>query len=547
MDQRPGGGFQKKKFKFQAPVKVVTSNNLFSSSAPNLINETSTPAAINPLFEEEAFERPNPASFLNPFSIKNHSKDVPDLSEKDSEILKPNIDSITDDITTNSLNRKRSLIPELEYEDPLDSFMAEIKDQAKQDASAPSRSSRPVNLEDEQEDHMETFIKHRRTNKVVITTRENAGSDEEVYATARAIDQGLEEYDSDDNPIGFSQGAKREIAPLPSVDHDQIEYLDISKNLYKEHPDIQALTEERVKALRNEGDIQVSGRFVPNPCLAFAHFQFDTRLLSRVANSQYENPTPIQQQAVPAALQGRDIIGVAQTGSGKTAAYLWPLLVHTFAQAPLEARDGPIAVVLAPTRELAHQIGSEARKFAKAYAGRVRIGVVSGGFSKLDQFKELRSGVEVLIATPGRLIDLIKMKATNLLRVSFLVIDEADRLLDLGFEPQVYSISESIRPDRQTLLFSATFPNSIAKLTRRLLSDPVRITVGAVGQANLDVEQTYEILSDPGLKWSSLLQRLPSALNPTDARVLVFVSTKIATEQLLTSLVQASFPCKWLP
>ncbi|KAJ9073204.1 hypothetical protein DSO57_1019096 [Entomophthora muscae] len=320
-----------------------------------------------------------------------------------------------------------------------------------------------------------------------------------------------------------------------------MEYYDITKDHYKEHADIASLPIERIKAIRDEADIQVSGRDPPNPCLAFAHFQFDARLLSRVANSQYERPTPIQQQAVPTALRGRDVIGIAQTGSGKTAAYLWPLLVHTIHQQPLEDRDGPIGLVLAPTRELAHQIGSEARKFAKAYGSRVRVGVVSGGFSKLDQFKELRAGVEVLIATPGRLIDLIKMKATNLTRVSYLVIDEADRLLDLGFEPQVTSIAGNIRPDRQTLLFSATFPNVIERLARRLLADPVRITVGAVGQANLDVTQTYDIISETEMKWNSLLMYLPVIFKAGDSRLLIFVSTKVFSEQLTASLIQEGY------
>lgn len=177
--------------------------------------------------------------------------------------------------------------------------------------------------------------------------------------------------------------------------------------------------------------MRVSGADVAKPCISFAHFGFEEALMETIRRAGYSEPSGIQRQAMPVALSGRDIIGIAKTGSGKTAAFLLPMIVHIMDQDELEKGDGPIGVVLAPTRELADQIYSEAKRFAKAYG--LRVAVVYGGASKQDQFKALRAGVEILVATPGRLIDMIKMKATNFRRASFLVLDEADRVFDLGF------------------------------------------------------------------------------------------------------------------
>ncbi|CAJ0831173.1 13498_t:CDS:2 [Entrophospora sp. SA101] len=211
--------------------------------------------------------------------------------------------------------------------------------------------------------------------------------------------------------------------------------------------------------------------------------------------------------ALPVALSGRDIIGIAKTGSGKTAAFIWPMLIHIMDQEELKKGEGPIGLILAPTRELTSQIYIEAKKFAKSYG--LRVAAVYGGASKMDQFKELRQGnIEILVGTPGRLIDMVKMKATNFRRVSFLVLDEADRMFDLGFEPQVRSICDNIRPDRQTLLFSATFPKKVEKLAREVTTEPIRISIGNIGQANTDITQVFVILTDDGYKWDWLISNL---------------------------------------
>ncbi|GJN08069.1 hypothetical protein PR202_ga25957 [Eleusine coracana subsp. coracana] len=295
-------------------------------------------------------------------------------------------------------------------------------------------------------------------------------SDEEVYAAAKAVDAGMMDYDSDDNPIVVD---KKKIEPIPPLDHSTIEYDDFNKDFYEEKPSI----------------------------------------------------------------SGRDIIGIAKTGSGKTAAFVLPMIVHIMDQPELEKEEGPIGVICAPTRELAHQIYLEAKKFAKPY--NLRVAAVYGGVSKYDQFKELKAGCEVVIATPGRLIDLLKMKALKMFRATYMVLDEADRMFDLGFEPQIRSIVGQIRPDRQTLLFSATMPYKVERLAREILTDPIRVTVGQVGSANEDIKQVVNVLPSDAEKMPWLLEKLPGMID--DGDVLVFASKKARVDELEKELNQRGF------
>ncbi|KAF9970629.1 hypothetical protein BGZ73_006641 [Actinomortierella ambigua] len=435
-----------------------------------------------------------------------------------------------------------------EEDDPLDAFMAGIDNQVKEEAAKPPEEK--IRRDDiEEEDHMESYMNHMKKKGIAIGTGapskhrdEDVDSDEEVYATARAVDQAIGGfYDSDDNSAP-EQAGKKEITPLPPKDHSKENYPEIEKNFYVEHDDIAKLDDAQVAQIRKDLDMKVSGVNVAKPCVSFAHFGFDEALMETIRKVGYYEPSGIQKQAIPVALSGRDIIGLAKTGSGKTAAFLLPMIVHIMDQEELEKGDGPIGIVLAPTRELADQIYSEARRFAKAY--NLRVAVVYGGASKQDQFKTLRAGVEIVVATPGRLIDMIKMKATNFRRTSFLVLDEADRVLDLGFEPQVRSICDNIRPDRQMLLFSATFQKRVERLARGALQDPVRIAIGNVGQINSDVTQNIEVLKDDGFKWNWLLDRLDGFV--AQGSLLIFVSRKAGVIELTENLKSMGIKCECL-
>ncbi|KAK9055869.1 hypothetical protein SSX86_026956 [Deinandra increscens subsp. villosa] len=421
--------------------------------------------------------------------------------------------------------------------DPLDAFMEGIHEEMRAPPPPKAKEKADKYRDDEDDDPMESFLRAKKDIGLTLASDAlHAGynSDEEVYAAAKAVDAGLLEYDSDDNPIVVD---RKKIEPIAALDHSSIDYEPFNKDFYEEKPSISGMSEEDVAEYRKSLAIRVSGFDVPRPIKTFAEAGFSVELMKAIAKQAYEKPTAIQCQSLPIVLSGRDIIGIAKTGSGKTAAFVLPMIVHIMDQPELAKEEGPIGVVCAPTRELAHQIYLEAKKFAKVYG--IRVSAVYGGMSKLEQFKELKAGCEIVIATPGRLIDMLKMKAVTMLRATYLVLDEADRMFDLGFEPQIKSIVGQIRPDCQTLLFSATMPRKIEKLAREILTDPVRVTVGEIGMANEDITQEVQVLPSDSEKLNWLLEKLPELIDNGD--VLVFASKKSTVDEIESHLSQKGF------
>ncbi|XP_010518433.1 PREDICTED: DEAD-box ATP-dependent RNA helicase 24 isoform X2 [Camelina sativa] len=421
--------------------------------------------------------------------------------------------------------------------DPLDAFMEGIHQEMK--AAPPPKPKEKLERykDDEDDDHIESFLKAKKDLGLTLAADAlNAGynSDEEVYAAAKAVDAGMLEYDSDDNPIVVD---KRKIEPIPALDHSSIDYEPINKDFYEEAESISGMSEQETSDYRQRLGIRVSGFDVHRPVKTFEDCGFSSQIMSAIKKQAYEKPTTIQCQALPIVLSGRDVIGIAKTGSGKTAAFVLPMIVHIMDQPELQKDEGPIGVICAPTRELAHQIFLEAKKFSKAYG--LRVSAVYGGMSKHEQFKELKAGCEIVVATPGRLIDMLKMKALTMMRATYLVLDEADRMFDLGFEPQVRSIVGQIRPDRQTLLFSATMPWKVEKLAREILSDPIRVTVGEVGMANEDITQVVNVIPSDAEKLPWLLEKLPGMIDEGD--VLVFASKKATVDEVEAQLTRNSF------
>ncbi|XP_009349922.2 DEAD-box ATP-dependent RNA helicase 24 [Pyrus x bretschneideri] len=421
--------------------------------------------------------------------------------------------------------------------DPLDAFMEGIHEEVRSAPPPKQKEKAEKYKDDEEEDHMESFLRAKKD--VMLTLASDAlhagyDSDEEVYAAAKAVDAGLLEYDSDDNPIVLD---KRKIEPIPALDHSSIDYEPFNKDFYEEKESISGMSEEDVFEYKKSLAIRASGFDVPRPVKTFEDSGFSSQLMTAIKKQDYVKPTPIQCQALPIVLSGRDIIGIAKTGSGKTAAFVLPMIVHIMDQPELQKEEGPIGVICAPTRELAHQIYLESKKFAKSHG--IRVSAVYGGMSKLDQFKELKAGCEIVVATPGRLIDMLKMKALTMIRATYLVLDEADRMFDLGFEPQIRSIVGQIRPDRQTLLFSATMPRKVEKLAREILSDPIRVTVGEVGMANEDITQVVHVIPSDADKLPWLLEKLPGMIDEGD--VLVFASKKAAVDEIESQLAQTGF------
>ena len=268
---------------------------------------------------------------------------------------------------------------------------------------------------------------------------------------------------------------------------------------------------------------------------SFAEANFPQYVNAELDKAGFDKPTAIQSQGWPMALSGRNCVGIAKTGSGKTLSFILPAIVHINNQPLLQRGDGPIALVLAPTRELAQQIQQVAEQFGAS--SRIRSTCLFGGASKGPQCRDLERGVEIVIATPGRLIDLLNMGKTNLRRCTYLVLDEADRMLDMGFEPQLRSIVDQIRPDRQTLMWSATWPREVMQLARDFLgNDYIHTTIGSTDlTANHAIKQIVDVVPEFE-KDRRLMRLLGEIMRDRDAKVIVFSETKRKVDDITRSL-----------
>ncbi|KAL5160278.1 DEAD-box ATP-dependent RNA helicase 20 [Glycine soja] len=310
------------------------------------------------------------------------------------------------------------------------------------------------------------------------------------------------------------------------------------KNFYVESPAVRAMTDAEVNEYRQQREITVEGRDIPKPVKSFHDAGFPEYVMEEITKAGFTEPTPIQSQGWPMALKGRDLIGIAETGSGKTLAYLLPSIVHVNAQPILNPGDGPIVLVLAPTRELAVQIQQEATKFGAS--SRIKSTCIYGGVPKGPQVRDLQKGVEIVIATPGRLIDMLESNHTNLQRVTYLVLDEADRMLDMGFDPQLRKIVSQIRPDRQTLYWSATWPKEVEQLARKFLYNPYKVIIGSSDlKANHAIRQYVDIVSEKQ-KYDKLVKLLEDIMD--GSRILIFMDTKKGCDQITRQLRMDGWP-----
>ncbi|KAL3526408.1 hypothetical protein ACH5RR_011064 [Cinchona calisaya] len=288
------------------------------------------------------------------------------------------------------------------------------------------------------------------------------------------------------------------------------------------------------ESYRRRHEITVTGDNIPPPLTSFDSTGLPLEILREVHNAGFPAPTPIQAQSWPIALQGRDIVAIAKTGSGKTLGYLIPGFIH-LKRRRNNPHLGPTVLVLSPTRELATQIQVEAIKFGKS--SRISCTCLYGGAPKGPQLKDLDRGVDVVVATPGRLNDILEMRRVSLNQVSYLVLDEADRMLDMGFEPQIRKIVKEVPTRRQTLMYTATWPKEVRKIAADLLVNPVQVNIGNVDElvANKSITQYVERLS-PMEKQRRLEQILRS--QEPGSKIIIFCSTKKMCDQLARNLTR---------
>ncbi|CAD0090597.1 unnamed protein product [Aureobasidium vineae] len=304
-------------------------------------------------------------------------------------------------------------------------------------------------------------------------------------------------------------------AGLKSQQWDMSTLPKFEKSFYKEAPTVAERSQADVDEFRKTHQIAVQGKNVPKPVETFDEAGFPGYVINEVKAQGFANPTPIQCQGWPMALSGRDVTGIAETGSGKTLTYCLPSI-------------------------LAVQIQAEVNKFGKS--SRIRNTCVYGGVPKGQQIRDLARGVEVCIATPGRLIDMLESGKTNLRRVTYLVLDEADRMLDMGFEPQIRKIIGQIRPDRQTCMWSATWPKEVRALAQDFQHDFIQVNVGSMDlSANHRITQVVEVVSEFE-KRDKMIKHLEKIMEDKDNKCLIFTGTKRVADEITRFLRQDGWP-----
>ncbi|XP_057624583.1 probable ATP-dependent RNA helicase DDX43 [Chionomys nivalis] len=315
----------------------------------------------------------------------------------------------------------------------------------------------------------------------------------------------------------------------------------IKKNFYIESATTSSMSKVQIDNWRKENfnitcDDLKDGekRPIPNPICKFEDaFQSYPEVMENIKRAGFQKPTPIQSQAWPIVLQGIDLIGVAQTGTGKTLSYLMPGFIHLDSQ-PLarEQRNGPGMLVLTPTRELALQVEAECSKYSYSDLKSV---CVYGGGDRDGQIQDVSKGVDIIIATPGRLNDLQMNNFVNLKSVTYLVLDEADKMLDMGFEPQIMKILLDVRPDRQTIMTSATWPSAVRRLAQSYLKEPMIVYVGTLDLVAVSTVKQNIIITTEEEKRTHI-QTFLENMSPKD-KVIVFVSRKAVADHLSSDLI----------
>uniref|UniRef100_A0A672GAV3 Probable ATP-dependent RNA helicase DDX46 n=1 Tax=Salarias fasciatus TaxID=181472 RepID=A0A672GAV3_SALFA len=421
--------------------------------------------------------------------------------------------SLEDDDGEEALLTKQTL-PEDDV-DPLDAYMEEVKQEVKKFNMGAMKGNDKKGA--------------MTVTKVVTVVKTKKGPHtHKKKGELMENDQDAMEYSSEEEEVdlqtaltGFQTKQRKVLEP---VDHGKIQYEPYRKNFYVEVPELARMTAEEVNSYRLELEgITVKGKGCPKPIKAWVQCGVSMKILSALKKHSYEKPTPIQAQAIPAIMSGRDLIGIAKTGSGKTIAFLLPMFRHIMDQRPLEESEGPISVIMTPTRELALQITKECKKFSKPLG--LRVVCVYGGTGISEQIAELKRGAEIIVCTPGRMIDMLGANSGEC------------RLL---FPHQVMRIVDNVRPDRQTVMFSATFPRAMEALARRILVKPIEVQVGGRSVVCSDVEQ-HVLVIDEEKKFLKLLEILGHYQEK--GSVIIFVDKQEHADGLLKDLMKASYPC----
>jgi len=323
----------------------------------------------------------------------------------------------------------------------------------------------------------------------------------------------------------------------------EIDLTEIKRNVFLTNSEGVQISDEEVAKYRSDNRISIekSSGEVPNPVFGLDELSVPEKLKETLKRSGIEKPMPIQAQGWSIAMSGIDLIGIGETGSGKTLGFLLPAFQHILQQEKTRSQKGPQVLVLSPTRELAQQTEAVSKNFGSTCG--LSTVAVFGGASRTQQINLLQKKVDIVVATPGRMIDLLESGGTHLERCTYVVLDEADRMLDMGFEPQIRQILEQVRPDRQMLMWSATWPQEVRKLAKDFFGqkkDLIHMNIGSTElQANPNIEQVIEVTENSMDKKNKVVEYVAEV--PEGERVLIFTATKRTADFLEQMLYRQKF------
>ncbi|KAI1675239.1 DEAD/DEAH box helicase [Pyrenophora tritici-repentis] len=510
----------------------IGSFGLKTKTAAEVEAETSRKA----LLDEEGPTRKRKFQALPEFN--NHDEPESEANGTEDDTAMSAIGSEDEENNAELQARLEKRRAEIAIENQQDTVMEEAPDVVAAPAADQMEVDQHTGAEEDDIDPLDAFMADLNEPQ----PSRNAPSGEAMFADElEPIEMSV--ADEDINQLRAVKKKKREVI---TVDHEKVEYEPFRKNFYTEPAEISQMKPEEVADLRFELDgIKVNPDNVPRPVTKWAQMGLLQATMDVFTQVRYEKPTAIQSQAIPIAESGRDLIGVAKTGSGKTLAFGIPMIRHILDQRPLKPSDGPIGLILAPTRELSLQIVHELKPFLAASG--ITIKCAYGGQPISEQIAMLkRGGIHILCATAGRLIDLISCNSGRVLsfkRITYVVLDEADRMFDMGFEPQVMKILANVRPDRQTILFSATMPKNMHALAKKALKDPVEIIIGGKSKVAAEITQIISVVPPSyDKKINNTLLHLGRLFDEDEnAQVLIFTERQETAEDLLSKLYKAKY------
>lgn len=349
--------------------------------------------------------------------------------------------------------------------------------------------------------------------------------------------------ESDDERVAVNDDISLPVKPKRDIPYHEPSNIPFVKKFYNECEEIKNIPESEINAFRISNGIYVKNSNI-RPIFQWSQLGIPSIIYDTLMLLGYDKPSPIQSESLPKIMSGSDFIGIAKTGSGKTISFLLPLFRLLFGNKSdkISGFSEPRAIIITPTRELTVQIGKTCRPFTDAMA--LKVVKCYGGQSISVQIGELKKGCDVVIGTPGRIIDLLcsnNGKILNLSKIQYFVMDEADRMFDLGFEPQIEKIVEQCRPERQNVLFSATFPNKMQWLARRMTNNPIEVTIGSKNVVNEDIEQSFEVIQENGDKFNKLLEILGQHYHDGN-KILIFVERQSTCDSIVKKMIKRGYP-----